>query len=971
MLRVVLQRFAVQRGIAKQLEALPLDELLRRMQSSSLTNPARSLESHFVLAEQSVDAQSSSPASPTDFKSSSLGTVLRNALSERLLAEVRHDIHTPHLCLDSGSLMLANCLRHRLSPLATQQIFALWLKFMQQGTGSRHAPSSPGLGSFSMLGLGRDSSSSGGGAQEYQAMQFQSLVRVLEACLDAQEQRRVPSEHSGEGRANKRAVPAASPPNQGNAWPSPVCFALDDWAELVDTVEQYLPLFADHGASTTSLLVQFTALALELTGSASSTPAVAGPDSRFANSLRRLSHLQMDRTLLQSRVFGLCEEAVKALCALESAEDAEDEVRSSGQRSGPWWHRPQELVRLSQARRRIEAYEFKQLRRGDKPSPSHTNDDARSSYFMEGDTAHHSASTGATSRPSVDKTRVSSGGAVRGARVGTHGHSTTSSSSFVAPSLSTSGTGVRWLPRLSTSWWVSSSSPASAFTSGGGAASAGHVAALRSGIPVLRVGRQLGGYVTYHALQQTTTAGCPDAPHANARPGCDAPSFGFHNSVATPHPPALLAVPLQHVLEIFATVCATASCTGAVSHVTTFAWWVRDVIQHQHGRRSLHDADEVASLLGIAELCLAYPDGTQTVLAEVMRCLQRSALFLWQAGDAAAAPHVVARSPPTPHASVLWPRACEAVASTLPLTTVRSEADRTLRTFVSTAQQALSTLQANPTSVESTQEGAQLLLRHRRYGVLILACLLLQRSNGYVSQSFSARIRELALALPFIHATGGPNELASAVRALYVITHPGMPSPQQGRGEAAQQKEDIAFYVLNQVTALLTPSAEAGVDKLESSTDAGLSRSLASLTITERQLLRSALRQVRASRTKAVLASTTTEGPLTEAPRLREHGSADASSADGSKGSPDHTVSFNRGTAAMSNASPSKRPSEQALRESVGSAALVSADRVRTTTTRPSRATPPVDYDAHVLQREIEAVSRHFGEHRSTLKSTS
>ncbi|KPI86520.1 hypothetical protein ABL78_4422 [Leptomonas seymouri] len=961
MLRVVLQRFAVQRSIAEQLEAVPLDEVLRRMQSSSLTNPARSLESHFTLAAEEADAPFPAPASSAYLKNSSSKAHLRNALSERLLAEIRQDIRVPHLSLDACSLMLANCLRHQLSPVAVQQIFALWLKFMQHGAGPGPSPPST-LGSLSVIGLGRGV----GSAQACQFTQFQCLVRVMEACLDAQEQRRLPSAGSGDDRADQLDAMTMGPQSQGDPRPRSVCLTLGHWAELVDTVEQYWKLLVDHGASTTCLLVQFTALALELTGSASSTPAETEAGNRFADSLRRLGHLQTDRALLQSLVLRLCGEAVEALCTLESAKGVEEEAALGSQRrSGPWWRQPQELVRLSQARRRIEAYEFSQLCRRDRRNTVGVDEGAGGSAFSEGDPTHHPASTNSSMRRKPDKTQTLSGGAVRGARVGMHGHTATFPHALETQSPTTSNTAPRWLPRLSNSWWPSS---APSLVSGGGAA-AGHAAALRSGQASVRVAKQLGRYVTHHALQQAAATSWANSRNASVRSGRDAQELnrGSNSSDSAPmsRPPALMSVSLEHILEIFETVCATAASSGAVEHVTTFSWWVRDVIHSQHGRRSLCNVEEMMSLLGIAELCLDYPDGTQTVLAEIMKCLGHSTRFLWEAGTAS---HLTARCLPAQCTFALWPRACEVVASALPLTTVRPEADRTLRAFVGTAQQALSTLKAKPAGEENAEEAAQLLLRHRRYGVLVLACLLLQQPDGYVTPVFSERIHELALAVPFTHTLDGPSELAAAVRALYAFTRPGMPFRKTSRGNAGQRREAAVFYVLNQITELLASSAAAGTDRLESSAGPYLPRGLSSLSTTERQLLRCALREVRASRTEGAEASRKMESTIAEAPCLHERATDGARSTNDCKYSLDLAASLTSDTTSASSAPSSTTSSERAVPIPGSSSIPVPGGRAPATTASSSRMVQPPDFDEHVLQREIEAVSSHFGGRQAALK---
>ncbi|CAJ1986737.1 hypothetical protein conserved [Leishmania donovani] len=790
MLRIILQRLAVQRRIAEQLEAVPLDEVLRRMQSSSLTNPARSLEAHFVLATESRDHERAAPtaASPcAETLREPSDDLLRDALSERLLAEVRRDLSSPTITLDDGGLMLANCLRHGLSPLATQQVFALWQRRMQHATIGASSAAAPRT-SISMLGMGKSKTAfarAGGGAAGVSDLaQFQSLVRVMEACLDAHDKQQREC-----GRSRKRTSSAAAADARKLQSKSSIAFTLDDLAALVDTVEQHWRLFIDHGTSTTGLLVQFTALALVLTGCASSAAAEAEPGSKFVNSLRRLSHLQTDRALLQQRIFSLCDRAIVSLCSQEEAAATGDGGIPS-RRESPWWYRPQELVRLSQAMRLIEVYEAEQ-QRGSRYS-SGTGSPVEHSFHGEGDGPRRPGSSAArTSRRDAGKTMSSSSNPVRG---------TPPNRAQTAPALPKA----RWLLRLPTTWW-----PASSASLHG--APAGH----RKTEAAVRARWRLGAYVTHHALQYTSTVTPPPVP-----------SYAVS--------PALASISLADVEDIFAVVCATASSVASTEAVTAFSWWVRDVFFQPHRHRSLHDVQEMAGLLGIAEVCVAYPDGTQTVLAEVLKCLQRSALVLWCVGDTA-----VTSGPDTP--GMLWSRACEVVGDALALTTVRAEAQRTLRALAHTVSQHASSC------IVTRKSSSELARRHQRYGLLVLACLQLQSPGGTITPALKRMILELVLSAPFRRDDADHGGPAAVARALFLFTRPEPALREPASTQGVPRWERVIRHLLNELTRLVSPAAAALDDGATAAVEdgGGSAQLLQQLTSAERQMLRSALQEVR------------------------------------------------------------------------------------------------------------------------------
>ncbi|CAG9570033.1 conserved hypothetical protein [Leishmania major strain Friedlin] len=791
MLRIILQRLAVQRRIAEQLEAVSLDEVLRRMQSSSLTNPARSLEAHFVLATERRDHERAAPtaASPcAETLREPSDDLLRDALSERLLAEVRRDLSSPTITLDDGGLMLANCLRHGLSPLATQQVFALWQRRMHHATTGASSAAAPRT-SISMLGMGKSKTAfarAGGGAAGVSDLaQFQSLVRVMEACLDAhdKQQREL-------SRFRKRTSSAAAADARKIQSKSSIAFTLDDLAALVDTVEQHWTLFIDHGTSTTGLLVQFTALALVLTGCASSAAAEAEPGSKFANSLRRLSHLQTDRALLQQRIFGLCDQAIVSLCSQEEEAAAAGDGGIPSRRESLWWYRPQELVRLSQAMRLIEVYEVEQ-RRGSRYS-SGTGSPVEHSSHGEGDGPRRPGSSVArTSRRDAGKTMSSSSNPVRG---------TPPSRAQTAPVFPKA----RWLLRLPTTWWPASSTSLH-----------GVPAEHRKTEAAARARRRLGAYVTHHALQHTSTVTPPPVP-----------SYAVS--------PALASISLADVEDIFAVVCATASSVASTEAVTAFSWWVRDVFFQQHRHRSLHDVQEMAGLLGIAEVCVAYPDGTQTVLAEALKCLQRSALVLWCVGDTA-----VTSGPDTP--GMLWSRACEVVGDALALATVRAEAQRTLRALVHTVSQHASSC------IVTREPSSELARRHQRYGLLVLACLQLQSPDGIITPALKRMILELVFSAPFRRDDADHGGPAAVARALFLFTRPEPALREPASTQGVPRRDRVIPHLLNELTRLVSPAAAALDDGATAAVEdgGGSAQLLQQLTSAERQMLRSALQEVR------------------------------------------------------------------------------------------------------------------------------
>ncbi|KAG5485641.1 hypothetical protein LSCM4_06598 [Leishmania orientalis] len=796
MLHIMLQRLAVQRRIAEQLEAVSLDEVLRRMQSSSLTNPARSLEAHFVLATQKLDHDPTAPATASPSAENleeASGDLLRNALSERLLSEVRRDLGSHFIALDDSSLMLANCLRHNLSPLATQQIFALWQRCMHRAaTGASFAasPRTP----ISVLGMGKSNTAlvhaEGCAATVSELAPFQSVVRVMEACLDA---------HDRQQRGHRQSptpAPFAAPGLRTSLSKDSIAFTLDDLAALVDTVEQYWSSFIDHGASTTGLLVQFTALALVLTGCASSVAAEAEPGSSFVNSLRRLRHLQTDRALLQQRIFRLCDQAIVSLCSQGEEAAAGGNGGTLPRRESPWWYRPQELVRLSQAVRLIEAYEA-ELGRGNERSGG-TGPPVGCSSNGEGVGPRRPGSSAArTLKRDTGRTTRSPSKPVRSAPPS-------------RPKTGSASSTARWLPRLPTTWWATPSSCLHG-------AAAGHQRTEATAW----ARRRLGAYVTHHALQHTSTS--------TSRLSAPPPPMPLYAVSA-----ALVSVSLVDIEDIFSTVCATASAPASTEAVTRFSWWVRDVLFYHHKQRNLHDWREMGGLLGIAEICVAYPEGTQTVLAEALKCLQRSAPVLWRVGDT-----TVTGGPDTP--SLLWSRTCEVVGDAMALTIVRAEAQRALRVLVHTASQPVSSC------IVMGEPSSELARRHRRYGLLVLACLQLQSPGGTITPTLRRVIQELVLSTPFRRDAADRGGLAAVVRALFVFTRPERTPRAPALTQDTPRYEPAVPYLLNVLVRLLSLSAATSKDGATVAVENGKDnlQPLQQLTSAERQLLRSALQEVK------------------------------------------------------------------------------------------------------------------------------
>ncbi|KAG5510287.1 hypothetical protein JKF63_07615 [Porcisia hertigi] len=796
MFRIVLQRSAAQRRIAEQLEAVSLDEVLRRMQSSSLTNPARSLEAHFVLSTERCDHGSTMRAAAAAPSAEQLketpGDLLRNALSERLLAEVRRDLDSPIITLDDGSLMLANCVRHGLSPLATQQIFALWQRCMDHAaTGACYAALS--RTSIAMLGRGKSSSAlarpSGSAAGVSELTQFQSLVRVMEACLDA---------HDGQRRdfsLSVKETSLAAPCLRRIQTSSSIPLTLDDLAALVDFVEQRWSLFIDHGTSTTGLLVQFTALALTLTGCASSVAAEADAGSTFLTSLRRLSRLQTDRALLQQRIHALCERAIASLCSQEVEFAAAGDGGASPSRERPWWYQPQELVRLSWAMRLVEAYETER-RQGSMSSSGTRLPVGHSRHGKGGGPRRPESSLGRDTRKDAGKAGLSFSSAAR-------------STSPRRPH--TASSAARWSRRVPTAWWSGSSTSAHG-------ASAGH----RKAEAALQAGPRLGAYVTRYAMQHI--------PKAKSRRSALPPSLPSYAISAT-----LLSISLLDIEDVFATVCITASLLASTETARDFSWWMRDFVLQHHRQRGLDSVWELAGLIGIAEVCVVYPDGTQTVLAEALKCLELCAPMLWCTGDSE-----VTSGFGSP--GLLWPRACQVVSDALPLSTVRAEAQRTLQALMYTASQTASSFTSTGESV------SELARRHQRYGLLELACLQLQSPGNTITPATARVILQLVLAAPFRRDNADHGGLAAVARAMFVFTRPTLTlsapasTPQDGL-----LYDSVVPYLLNELSRLLSSSAATSDDGATASVedDRGKLQPLQQLTSAERQLLRSALQEVR------------------------------------------------------------------------------------------------------------------------------
>ncbi|KAG5484970.1 hypothetical protein LSCM1_07049 [Leishmania martiniquensis] len=795
MLRIMLQRLAVQRRIAEQLEAVSLDEVLRRMQSSSLTNPARSLEAHFVLATEKRDHDRTAPAaaSPNAENLETSSDLLRNALSERLLAEVRRDIGSHFITLDESSLMLANCLRHGLSPRATQQVFALWQRCMHRAASGQSAKASPRTPAL-VLGMGGSRTgfvdADKGAAALSELALFQSLVRVMEACLDAHDQ-----QQRGLRQSLKRTR-LAGPGARALPLGGSIALTLDNLAALVDMVEQFWANFIDHGASTTGLLVQFTALALALTGRASPVAADAEPGGSFVNSVRRLGQLQTDRELLKQRIFSLCDQAILSLCSQgEAAAAAEGSDGTPPHRESPWWYQPQELVRLSQAMRLIEAYEVEQGW-GSGHSSGTGSLMGRSSNGEGGGPRRPGSSAARTSRRDTGKTTLGSSNTLRGTPPR-------------RPQTAFASSTARWLPRLPTTWWTTASPRLHG-------AAAGH----RRTEATAWARRRLGAYVTHHALQHTSTS--------TSRLSAPPPPMPLYAVSA-----ALVSVSLADMDDIFFTVCATASALASTEAVTRFSWWVRDLLFYHHKQRILHDLREMGGLLGIAEACVTYPEGTQTVLAEALKCLQTSAAVLCCSGDTAAASEPDTRS-------LLWARACEVVGDALALTIVRAEAQRALRVLIRTASQPAASC------IVMGKPSSELGRRHWRYGLLVLACLQLQSADGAITPTLRRVIQGLVLSAPFLRDDADRGGLAAVVRALFVFTRLERSHRTTARALDAPPYEPAVPYLLNELARLLSLPAAALDDNVTAAVEACQDRlqPLPQLTSTERQLLRVALQEV-------------------------------------------------------------------------------------------------------------------------------
>ncbi|CBH13424.1 hypothetical protein, conserved [Trypanosoma brucei gambiense DAL972] len=150
--------------LQRHISALPFDVLIRRIHSSALTNPSRSLEAHFlgshsppdrceVVATRAVSATTSSAARTAG----ATATELRSLLSQRLLLDIRRYQASNQLDLDDLSLVLANAIRHRLSP----ELAAITLQYFADALSAT-------------------------GAANQEPRRIEALSRIMEACCDAE-----------------------------------------------------------------------------------------------------------------------------------------------------------------------------------------------------------------------------------------------------------------------------------------------------------------------------------------------------------------------------------------------------------------------------------------------------------------------------------------------------------------------------------------------------------------------------------------------------------------------------------------------------------------------------------------------------------------------------------------------------------------------------------------------------------------
>nr|CCD13986.1 unnamed protein product [Trypanosoma congolense IL3000] len=162
-----------QRILQRQIAALPFDVLIRRLHSSSLTNPSRSLEAHFLgvngFAKPDTQERASLLTQTDPAKSVAAADIdttaseLRAVLSHRLLIDVQQQHKQLRLDIDDLSLVLANAVRHRLSP-----------RLVQAALGALKAT----LGQVASAGQ--------------VARQVEALSRVMEAYCDIEDEKDIP-----------------------------------------------------------------------------------------------------------------------------------------------------------------------------------------------------------------------------------------------------------------------------------------------------------------------------------------------------------------------------------------------------------------------------------------------------------------------------------------------------------------------------------------------------------------------------------------------------------------------------------------------------------------------------------------------------------------------------------------------------------------------------------------------------------
>lgn len=325
MLRLTLLRFAFKHAVQDHIDGLALDVILRRMQSSSLVNKARSLEAHFALQPAKLADGDTTPGSacsnasvPVTRRASQQQDedvpALRDILSNRLLADVERSSLGGQSTVDDLSLVAANAIRHRLSPQLKTRALQHLAEVVHNQRGAarrtvfpRHSPD--------------------GTLREVEA-----LTRVMEACVDVED-----------------AFPGSGAH----------CLDLDEWAAVTSAVEERWESFLSSESSVL-LLLQFFSLRLHRPQPCSSSPDSSAPEDVNAaaadgGSARRslrlaLTQLQIDPALVQARCYLLCEKATQWLT------EAPPPSATRGYR--PLSARPAELVRLVHTTQRLRQYEL-------------------------------------------------------------------------------------------------------------------------------------------------------------------------------------------------------------------------------------------------------------------------------------------------------------------------------------------------------------------------------------------------------------------------------------------------------------------------------------------------------------------------------------------------------------------------------------------------------------------------------------